>query len=248
VDYLRDLLLVRANNADQIDTTTEIRAQMARHSQVFTTPGLLAVIRSFNHAASDVRTTWQPALPLEMAFIESLDLFGLDQAESEVVSKPVEIKKSAGVRKTPAKPAPQNAVSESVPADQPSQTDKEKDEIDPQDARTLQTLDDNWDQILQSVKRANPNTYGLLNSTKSRHVKGSFLILGFASDVLKNQMNKKENVDVVRQVVSQTLAKEIEVRCIISAARGNAIPPELDSDGMVAAALRDLGGEIVDIQ
>jgi hypothetical protein len=61
-------------------------------------------------------------------------------------------------------------------------------------------------------------------------------------------MSKEENVEIVRQVMSQTLAKEMEVRCIISTARGNAIPPEVDSDGMVAAALRDLGGEIVDIQ
>ena len=74
------------------------------------------------------------------------------------------------------------------------------------------------------------------------------MVLGFSSDVLKNQMNKKENVEIVRRVLSQTLAKEIEIRCVISTASGNAIPPEVDNDGMVAAALRDLGGEIVDIQ
>jgi DNA polymerase-3 subunit gamma/tau len=248
VDYLRDLLLVRANNADQIDTTAEIRAQMARHSQAFTTPGLLAVIRSFNHAAGDVRTAWQPALPLEMAFIESLDRFGLDQPESETVTESVKPPKSADAGKIPAKSVSHSAVPEPASADRSSQLDKKMDETDPQDARTLQTLDENWDQILQSVKRSNPNTYGLLNSTKSRHIKGNLLILGFSSDVLKNQMNKKENVEIVRRVMSQTLAREIEVRCVISTARGNAIPPEVDNDGMVAAALRDLGGEIVDIQ
>jgi hypothetical protein len=183
-----------------------------------------------------------------MAFIESLDRFGLDQPESETVTESVKPPKSADAGKIPAKSVSHSAVPEPASADRSSQLDKKMDETDPQDARTLQTLDENWDQILQSVKRSNPNTYGLLNSTKSRHIKGNLLILGFSSDVLKNQMNKKENVEIVRRVMSQTLAREIEVRCVISTARGNAIPPEVDNDGMVAAALRDLGGEIVDIQ
>ena len=248
VDYLRDLLLVRANNADQIDTTSEIRAQMARHAQAFTTIGLLAVIRSFNHAANDARAAWQPALPLEMAFIESLDSFALERPESELVPKPAVTPKKGGVSKVPAKSVSQTAESETIPDEQPSQSDMKVSETDPQDTHALHILDENWDQILQSVRQANPNTYGLLNSTKSRYVKDNLLILGFASDVLKNQMNKKENSEIVRQVVSRILAKEIEIRCIISTARGNVIPPEVDNDGMVAAALRDLGGEIVDIQ
>ena len=248
VDYLRDLLLVRANNADQIDTTSEIRAHMARHAQAFTTIGLLAVIRSFNRAASDVRAAWQPALPLEMAFVESLDIFALERPDSELEPKPAVTTKKAAESKVPAKSFSQTAASETIPAEQPSQSDLEVSETDPRDTHALQTLDENWDQILQSVKRANPNTYGLLNSTKSRQVKDNLLILGFASDVLKNQMDKKENIEIVRQVVAQLLAREIGIRCIISTARGNAIPSEVDSDGMVAAALRDLGGEIVDVQ
>ena len=248
VDYLRDLLLVRANNADQIDTTAEIRAQMAQHSQAFTTPGLLAVIRSFNHAASDVRTAWQPALPLEMAFIESLGRFEMDQPEPEKVTESEKPPNTAAASKMSTKSISHSTVSEPASADRPSQLDRNNDQTDPRDAQTLQTMDENWDQILQSVKRSNPNTYGLLNSTKSRHIKGNLLVLGFSSDVLKNQMNKKENVEIVRRVLSQTLAKEIEIRCVISTASGNAIPPEVDNDGMVAAALRDLGGEIVDIQ
>ena len=74
------------------------------------------------------------------------------------------------------------------------------------------------------------------------------LILGFASDILKNQMNKRENLEIVQQVVSQVLGKEIAVRCVITSAKNTDIPSEVDDDGMVASALRDMGGEIVDIQ
>ncbi len=74
------------------------------------------------------------------------------------------------------------------------------------------------------------------------------MILGFASDVLKNQMNKRENLEIVERVFTQVLGRDISVRCVISTAKRTSIPPDVDSDGMVAAALRDLGGEIVDIQ
>jgi hypothetical protein len=35
---------------------------------------------------------------------------------------------------------------------------------------------------------------------------------------------------------------------VITTAKNNDIPTEVDDDGMVASALRDMGGEIVDIQ
>ena len=72
VDYLRDLLLIRMQSADQIDATAEVRAQMARHAQALDTAELLRMIRIFNQAANEARSAWQPALPLEMAFVEAL--------------------------------------------------------------------------------------------------------------------------------------------------------------------------------
>ena len=72
VDYLRSLLLVRMGNAAQVEATTEMRAQMARHAQMFSVEELLEIIRAFNQAANDARSAWQPALPLEIALIEGL--------------------------------------------------------------------------------------------------------------------------------------------------------------------------------
>ena len=41
--------------------------------QGFELPALLGAIRSFNRAANDARSAWQPSLPLELAFVESLE-------------------------------------------------------------------------------------------------------------------------------------------------------------------------------
>jgi DNA polymerase III subunit gamma/tau len=73
VDYLRGLLLVRMGSADQVDATAEMRVQMAQHAQAFDTPALLNAVRLFNNAATDTRSSWQPALLLELALTESIE-------------------------------------------------------------------------------------------------------------------------------------------------------------------------------
>jgi hypothetical protein len=41
---------------------------------------------------------------------------------------------------------------------------------------------------------------------------------------------------------------EIDVQAVLVSGKKSTPPTDVDSDGMVASALRDLGGEIVDIQ
>jgi DNA polymerase-3 subunit gamma/tau len=240
VDYLRDLLLIQTGNADQVEAVIEVRAQMEKHAQSLGTADLLRVIRAFNHAGNEARTSWQPALPLEMAYIEACqagaqvdaDIVKAGPAEPKVPSARPTI--SASVHKTQAvekEPA-------SSPLDPPSSTESE----------TAQALDSQWPQVLSLVRKKNPNTYGLLNSCRSRSLNGRVLTLGFASDVLKTQMSKKDNLDLVQKVLAEVSGIEINVHCVINTVKRTAIPDDLDHDGMVAAALRDLGGEIVDIQ
>jgi DNA polymerase-3 subunit gamma/tau len=74
VEYLRGLLLVAMGNASQVDATPDSRNQLAQHAQGFTVTELLEVIQAFNQAATETRSNWQPALPIEMAFIEAITL------------------------------------------------------------------------------------------------------------------------------------------------------------------------------
>jgi hypothetical protein len=193
------------------------------------------MIRAFNHAATDARGTWQPALPLEMAFVEALS----PETEPEKASGPI----------LAAAPAVKQGGKPPQPATQPTvQAKRVTSEAEPEESPANQALAHNWENILSQVRERNPNTYGLLNSCKLRHMKNNVLILGFASELLKNQMLKKENLEIVESTLAQVMEKEIAVRCVISNASGTSLPDEVDNDGMVAAALRDLGGEIVDIQ
>jgi DNA polymerase III subunit gamma/tau len=73
VDYLRNVLLVYMKSADGVDASAETRAAMAAHSQKFSLPDLMGAIRAFNHAATEARMSFQPALPLELALIECVE-------------------------------------------------------------------------------------------------------------------------------------------------------------------------------
>ena len=268
VEYLRQLLLVQMGNAAQVDATVEARAVMARHAAALPAASLLRVIKAFNQAAADARLAWQPALPLEMAFVESLgkgdEAHPVDVAHPEDVTPPAE---AAVTIETPApraarqpakSPPPQPA--KAAPSDVPSPSDNalSPDKVLYQTAESpapapsaddplYKRLSESWKQIVASVKQRNANTAGLLNSIRSRDLRGNVLTLGFASDVLKSQMEKPANIEIIQGVLQQALGVEIVIRCVTAAGQRSAPPPDVDHDGMVASALRDLGGEIVDI-
>jgi hypothetical protein len=121
--------------------------------------------------------------------------------------------------------------------------------VQPQtDPQATQALNEAWPRLLQLVRQQNGNAYGLLNSAKSRYLSGNELVLSFASDILKNKLDMPENADVVIQALGQVFEGEMRLSTQVDTARRDAVPPGVDNDGMVAAALRDLGGEIVDVQ
>jgi DNA polymerase-3 subunit gamma/tau len=244
VDYLRSLLLVAMGNASQVDATAEVRSQMARHAQELSVTELLRVIQAFNQAATDTRSSWQPALPLEMAFIEAL---ALDNVNPENISKPtppvVSATPTSVAKPTTGKPASAtDAIKESRAEPVASK------EMSPEDAITYQRLDKSWNLVLAQLRSQNPSLYGLVNSVKSRALKGNALTLGLSGDALKTRLEDPANLELLQKVLKQIMGKEIYVQVVLTSATKSTPPAEVDNDGMVASALRDLGGEIVDIQ
>ncbi len=240
VNYLRNMLLVQIGEVNPDHETPELVKNLKDHAEKINTPELIRIIRLFNQAANDSRTTWQPGLPLEVAFIEACQT----QEESHPLGTQTGTSTLTG--SNPAAQKEQRSSEATSRAVQEASITIEK--SPPRDDQQSSNLNRNWPQVVGMVRKEHPNLYGLLNSCQSRHLAGNVLILGFASDILKNQMAKRENIEIVRKAVSRVLQTEVDVRCVITTAKNNDIPAEVDDDGMVASALRDMGGEIVDIQ
>lgn len=233
VDYVRNLLLVRMGNADQVEVSSQLRAQMAQQAQSFDVSELLNVIRAFNIAAADARNSWQPALPLEVAFIGSLD------------RPPVEAEPSPKKAVTPKRRQVQPSAGDVIPELEPASED-ESDQPELEVDSLPQGVAKNWGQILKAVRDKNPQTQALLNSCKPLGIKGNSLVLGFNGEFAKAKMEAGENIDVFIQAMEQVLGASMPVLCTVT--KGGEMPPDIDQDGMVATALRDLGGKIVDVQ
>jgi DNA polymerase-3 subunit gamma/tau len=240
VEYLRGLLLVAMGNASQVDATPESRNQLAQHAQAFSVMELLEVIQAFNQAATETRSNWQPALPIEMAFIEAITLAN-PSADSgiatDLTSKPKPIPKATPVEDKSTHPKPLTEVSKNGAVETSSE-----------DAAVNQKLNNRWDQLISRVKEQNPKLAGVLNSNKVRVIKGNVLTLGFNGDFYLTTLEKPENLELLRSVLKQVMDMQIDVQAELVSGKKSTPPADVDSDGLVASALRDLGGEIVDIQ
>jgi DNA polymerase-3 subunit gamma/tau len=241
VEYLRDLLLIRVGSADQVDATSEVRAQMARHAQALDNPDLLRIIRNFNQAAVDTRGSWQPALPLEMAFVESLEV----PVEATAPSPPSASRARFAVSTPKTNASSASGIPPVQTANETANTGAGSSDL------LLQKVNENWRRIVDLVGQRSRQTIGLLNSCKPFGMKDGVLFLGFNGEFTKSKMEKDDSIDHIKitcQVIQEVMGTSIPIRCFVATGRGGKLPPDIDSDGMVAAALRDLGGEIVDIQ
>jgi DNA polymerase-3 subunit gamma/tau len=234
VDALRAVLFVRMGARLGPEFGKEETTRIEGFSKKLSVPDLLSTIRLFNDAAGE-KTAWMPSLPLEMAFVESLGELG-----SDGTSKPG-IAGSSSSEPMAMRPAPEakKEIPESKPIlqmEEPGQTGA---------ARNAGVNSDDWLRVKELIKAQNGNLHGLLNSCRVRELRGNVLYLGFASDLLKEKMEKVENMELFAKALKEITGTSLEVRCFIAVAKSGELPSELDSSGMVAAAVR-LGGEIVD--
>lgn len=232
VDYLRNVLLVRMGNADQVDATSEVRQVMVKHAAGLETSEILRIIRTFNNAAMDSRGSWQPSLPLELAFVEALE--GSQQAPP----RPAGEAQKTGTKPTsaPVKRAVNKAVgNQAKPSETPTETPQNSQMTRPQ-----------WESLLEAVKKPSPNTRGLLNSCKTNLLRNGVLYLGFPSELLKEKMEQPEHLSVVQEAAEKIFEMPIKIECTIISSGQGKLPPQVNNSGMVATGVR-LGGEIVDV-
>jgi DNA polymerase-3 subunit gamma/tau len=268
VDYLRGLMLVQVGNADQVEATKDIKAIMAEHARAFSTQDVLRMMKAFNTAAVDTRGGWQPSLSLELAVAEVLDR-PTDALVIEQEEKPARSKAASATAKKESepekKPAPGAAPEKPEP---PAKTAKEegpvekkapKAEVGSRFAMTevespkpgtavigLAEVVKAWRDIRSVIKPDHPVLDGLLNSCKPLEIRRNELILGFASDVLVKKMDQPAQIEVTRKAIVEVLGVDLSIKCVVANAKSQ-LPPDVNPDGMVAAAIQN-GGEIVDVQ
>ena len=222
VDYLRGLMLVRLGSAALVEATAEVRATMARQAEGWAAPALLHAIRAFNTASNDVKGGWQPQLPLELAIVECTTL----------VAPPIP---------EPSLPAPA--------APSAATTEKPAPAVRPGEAPDLRAV---WNRIVATMlehKKITKLTQADLEKCSIEGLDGNALRVFTPNKVFFEKFNSRPDFG---QLIGSLLSEELGFACGLrlqlgeSRANSSAEALNIPADGMVATALRDLGGEIVE--
>src|SRR5512136_63893 len=102
-DYVRQLMLIKVGGDKLLDIPNEQRPTMDAQAARLQTQQIVRAVKLFNQAASDLRTSWQPQLPLELAYVEAV--LGEKQAASAPVSNPLPARAPAAAASTRTPPA-----------------------------------------------------------------------------------------------------------------------------------------------
>ena len=222
---------MKLENPDRIDVPSNVFSVIKKHSQVISIKQLLELIRIFNTAINDKGASWQPILPLEMAFLEALET--INAGESTPVKSKVK-KPGKHPQAPPQKKAPQDTEKTSQESPDPGQQPL--------------TVIQQWKEILEKVRDVNPATQGILNSCQPLGIKDNQLVLSFRSDAIKGKMEKGDHLQICQDVIEKVIGVKMPLLCIVGGKDQSELPDGVDPDGLVAAVVRDLGGTYVSDQ
>jgi DNA polymerase-3 subunit gamma/tau len=116
---------------------------------------------------------------------------------------------------------------------------------------TFQVVQDRWRDILAATFERDPRAQALLNSGQPLGIKDGKLVIGFASDLLREKMDKGETLEQVSTALEHVLGRPMGVQCVLSKNWDQAEPapgdPVMENGGMVDTAVRELGAEVSEL-
>lgn len=235
VDYLRALMLVRLGNAALVEATAENRAVMAAQAERWSPAALLRAIRAFNTAANDIKGGWQPQLPLELAVVEC----STPLAEPSLPTPAP----SGGPTLVSAKSRP--------PARPAARPDPTPTKISPASGASgdIKTAWSRTSQLLLERGKIKSITKTELDMCVVEGLEGNRLRISTTKNFIDRLKSRPEFQATLNEALSEVLGQACKAQFQVAdtrASRAAEATDALSADGMVATALRDLGGEIVE--
>lgn len=260
VSYLRDVLLLQtAGGHVVLDSPMELQGEMVEQARRAHRQHLVETLKRFNEASLTPVSSWQPQLPLELAFVESLaaaipaepvyPVIPTLPYPTETVTLPTSPIAHTPPPLTPVVPVTPVATSTPPPAKEKTTTPMAS--ITPAavavgDGFSLALVQGRWRELTELVKGQNRNLGALLNSAKPLATEGNTLVLGFDFPLLKDKFDSNANgVDIVAGALRSLFGEECRARVVIT---GQYTPPAtvtISRDEFSALA-QELGGQVVE--
>ncbi len=262
VAYLRQMLLLQAAGKEMpFEGTGEQKQAMLVQAQRAPRQGLIEAVRAYSEAALTQASSWQPQLPLELAFIDMLPespavtMTPIAKAVVKKVEKVTET--TVKVEPSPQPPVQQTEKETETPVSQPIKHVEEEKEtavepkpIQPESATkpapqtspqlTLEAVTAKWRELVNQAGQENRNLVALLSMGKPLAVDGNCLIIGFDFPIFKEKFdNTKNAAQQIGDILSQLTHTKSIVRGVISSEYSVTISKK-DIEGLA----EELGGVV----
>jgi DNA polymerase-3 subunit gamma/tau len=230
VEHLRALLLLRLESGVvPAHVSEDLRPQLQDQAAAFSPRALARAVRLFSQAVAEAKGSWQPQLPLEMAFIEAT----LPPETENSVPAPRKQPAPARSRTPPparhsksspaaSRPAPARSVSSAPP--QPTKAVREPEPAYSNPATgdgslvslTTETLRNHWPEFLNALRPRNLSLEALMRSCRPVAVEGDVVVLGFDYDFHRGKVEEEHNRQDVEDTLSGLIGQRYRVRCVLA--------------------------------
>jgi DNA polymerase-3 subunit gamma/tau len=252
VDYLRSVLQIKLSQKDTQGPTGEIseseKLDLTNYSQKAGAALLLHGIRAFSTAISEMRSTVDSQLFLEMAYLECAIADELAEAHSQQVAEPSQravptSTRGAAPKAAHAEPAaPQAGTAPSAGVTPPASTSVPANPAAASDGGgvSLETLRAQWKAMIQQVNSTNKPTAALLRSCHPVALEGDAIRIKADHDLIRQRLDDPKHHEVMTTAINQLLNGTFIVHVFTGAPDQEA---DAGDDPVIKAGMK-LGGKI----
>ena len=256
VRYLRLLILVKTAGGDLvIDAPKETQQILANQAQRIERRQIIEAVKKFNTAANISIRSWQPHLPLEMAFIELLPENGRGKrhepkttviSQPPVSPEPSAVKRAAVSEKEAEVPVeePEEIIAPVIEEEPVVEVSVDLDEIR-ESGLSLEMVVSQWPNLREVVSKQDRSLPALLASCKPLATEGNKIYIGFDFPILKDKFDRKEQAkEIVSRGLSQLLGTECLVEAVVTSDFTAPDKPDVIDKESFSALAEELGGVV----
>jgi DNA polymerase-3 subunit gamma/tau len=240
VEYLRLVMLAQTRGVEALsfEVGEDAIAPILEQANSYPRRALLDALTAFNEAAQDKSSGWQPQLPLEMAFLKSLEsLHNPYEVPATAQAAPVE---RAAVKSSPA------ASAKAAPHIEESAVPLPAGDVPP-----LTRIIDQWEEVKRGVKQYNRPAEAVLRSGSIIGLEGNSILFQVQSDILRDKIQSPETRELIEHVLQHIFGVPLKFTCRVgdmSAGGTNQIQNLMAEDSLLSFGINDLGGTIKEIK
>ncbi len=214
VEHLRAVLLTQTASADLVEASADERVMYEQQAARIPRGVLLRTIRNFTEAVSDAKGGWQPQLPLELAFLESL---------------------RAPVEAEYAVPGAVASASQPRPAERPVPVveDEDIEAAPPGTAAVIaaSVVAERWNDMLRALNRYSSSAPSVVEHFRVLRVDGNLLVIATDNDLFFERLSgQREKLNVISRALydihSVKLRISVQLVSSFDQTADNTLPPD----------------------